>query len=197
MNFLFHLFLSGNDPDILTGNFMGDFVKGRLGEEYPPALRRGIMLHRRIDSFADDEPNFRQSRQRLATRYGHYRSVLIDLYYDHFLAAQWHEWSTEPLPRYLKNTRSIIEERLADLPERLQGLLPYIFDELLPSYREIGGIATALARLSRRARRPNPLAGGEEDLVRHYEELREDFRRFTPHAQEFAAGCIAEIITRG
>ena len=197
MNFLFHLFLSGSDPDILTGNFMGDFVKGRLGEEYPPAVRRGIMLHRRIDSFADDEPNFKQSRQRLAARYGHYRSVLIDLYYDHFLASQWHQWSTEPLSLYLKNTMGIIEERLADLPERLQGLIPYIFEELLPSYREIGGIAKALDRLSRRARRPNPLAGGEEDLVRHYEELSGDFRRFTPHAQKFAAGCIAEIIARG
>ncbi len=191
MNFLVHLYLSGCDPEILVGNFMGDFVKGRLEGDFPPRLTEGIMLHRRIDSYAQQHPLFLKSRQRLAPSYGLYRGVMVDLFYDHFLSVEWEEWGSVPLDDWLAQVRAIVAARSPLLPPRLQGLVPVIFEELLPSYREVEGIGRALERMSRRVRRPNPLAGGEEELITNYGGLRDDFRGFLPAVRKFVSGYLA------
>jgi acyl carrier protein phosphodiesterase len=170
---------------------MGDFVKGRVDSGHPHYFQHGVVLHRKIDSFAQQHPLFHRSRQRLADRYGLYRGAMVDLFYDHFLSVEWPSWSTEPLDVWLARSREIVETHLSQLPERLQPLVPVIFEELLPSYREIAGIGSALERMSRRIRRPNPLAGGERELVAHYEELRHDFRDFMPAAVTFTEKHLA------
>ena len=186
MNFLFHMFLSGNDPELLVGNFMGDFVKGVLGDSYPPRIRQGLLLHRKIDSFAQKEPSFQASRLRLPSGYGLYRGVLVDLFYDHFLAKEWAGWSDWQLEDYLVWARGIIESYRPVLSPQLQGFLPPIFDELLPSYSSISGIESALTRMSRRVKRPNPLAAGGKELAHHYEALHADFEGFMAAAQHFS-----------
>jgi len=191
MNFLCHMLLSGADEQVLVGNFMGDFVKGPLAERFPERIRLGVALHRRIDSFASRADLFQRSRLRIDPHYGLYRGVLIDLFYDHFLVTGWSEWSDESFDRYLARTKSIIDDQRAELPERMQPLVPIIFGELLPSYGEVSGIGKALERMSRRVIRANPLAGGEAELLRHYEDLQADFRGFMPLVQRFAEEFIA------
>ena len=193
MNYLCHLYLSGDDPDTLTGNFMGDFVKGPLDDASPSLLRRGIELHRRIDSFAQNQPQFTKSRLRLGKEFGLYRGILVDLFYDHFLAATWTDWSTEPLADYLHRTRRIVEGKRLYLPERLQELVPIIFEDLILSYLDVKGVSQALVRMSKRLKRPNPLADGGVELTRHYEGLHEDFLDFLPAAREFAAKFLNPI----
>jgi acyl carrier protein phosphodiesterase len=185
------MLLSGDDAQILTGNFMGDFVKGPLPGRFPERIRQGLALHRSIDTFASRAELFQRSRLRLDPLYGLYRGVLVDLFYDHFLVAEWSNWSDEPFELFLDRTRSSIENQRDEIPERLQQLLPIIFEELLPSYREVCGIGSALERMSRRVARANPLAGGEAELIRHYEALRMDFRGFMPLVQCFAADVVA------
>jgi acyl carrier protein phosphodiesterase len=192
MNFLLHMLLSGDDDQILVGNFMGDFVKGPLLDRFPERIRLGVTLHRRIDSFASRSELFTRSRLRIDPLYGLYRGVLVDLFYDHFLVAEWSHWSQEPFDRYLARTRAIIDDHRAELPERMQPLVPVIFEELLPSYGQVSGIGRALQRMSRRVTRANPLAGGEAELLRHYSDLQADFRGFMPLVWSFAAGFIAE-----
>lgn len=192
MNYLFHLYLSGDDPAILTGNFMGDFVKGRLTDSYPPSLRRGIELHRRIDSFAQNHPGFTRSRLRIAPEFGLYRGILVDLYYDHFLASGWDRFSPEPLPAYLGRVRGVVEGNRALLPERLQRLVPVIFEEMIPSYLSTDGVAQALERMSRRVSRANPLAQGGKELTRHYPALQEDFLGFLPEIRRYAASLLQD-----
>ena len=191
MNFLFHMLLSGMDDQILVGNFMGDFVKGPLEERFPPCIRQGIALHRSIDSFASRDDLFQQSRRRLDPHYGLYRGVLVDLFYDHFLLLEWQHWSDEPFEEYLARTRAAVEQQRAELPERLQKLVPIIFEELIPSYGTVTGIGSALERMSRRVVRENPLAGAETELVRHFDGLRDDFRNFMPKVQRFCRELIA------
>ena len=193
MNFLFHMLLSGADDQLLVGNFMGDFVKGRLDERFPFRIRQGVMLHRRIDSFAGRDEHFRQSRLRISADYGLYRAVLVDLFYDHFLAREWEQWSNQPFTRYLADSRIAVERHHRELPERMQPLIPVIFDELLPSYGEVNGIGSALERMSRRVTRPNPLAGGEAELVRHYDGLHEDFNAFIPGILKFTRQCVLDF----
>lgn len=191
MNLLFHMYLSGHDPELLVGNFMGDFVKGQIGNAYPPRIGLGLKLHRKIDSFAQSNSHFQASRLRLAPHYGLYRGVFVDLFYDHYLAKEWSTWTDTALPDYIASTRVIIEQYLAIMPERLQKFVPIVFDELLPSYTNISGIESALVRMSGRVRRPNPLAEGGAELTIHYKELKADFGRFIIEVQEFTSTVIA------
>jgi len=190
MNILFHMFLSGDNPELLIGNFMGDFVKGPLGDSYPPQIRQGLLLHRRIDSFAQKNADFQASRLRLPARYGLYRGVLVDLFYDHFLANEWDSWSDRPLVEYLVRVRRIIEEHQTLMSQQLQALIPVMFDELLPSYRSIVGIESALYRMSRRVKRANPLAEGGRELSLHYRELQADFGKFMITVNQFSRDFI-------
>jgi len=185
MNFLAHLFLSGEDPEILVGNLLGDFVKGRLDGHFPAGIERGIWLHRRIDSFAGGNPHFLRSKRRLDASFGHYRGVLVDLFYDHFLAVLWDEYAEAPLNTFLSGARRIVLDYEEILPERLARVAPVIFAELLPSYLEINGIERALQRMSVRIKRPNRLGEGGTALRRHYDGLCGDFREFMPELQGF------------
>jgi acyl carrier protein phosphodiesterase len=191
MNFLFHMLLSGNDDQLLVGNFMGDFVKGPLNERFLPRIRQGVALHRRIDSYADQHRFFRQSRQRLSRDYGLYRGVMVDIFYDYYLVNDWSKWCDEPFTDYLLRTRAVVEGQLNSLPAEMHRLVPIIFEELLPSYGTAGGIGNALSRLSRRINRPNPLDGGEKELLLHHDGLRSDFRSFIPEIFCFAGEIIA------
>lgn len=175
-----HLLLSGDDEQILVGNFMGDFVKGRLDDRLPARIRQGVKLHRRIDSFAAGDPDFRRSRQRIAPEFGLFRGVLVDIFYDHILAASWDEFASEPRDRFLLRARWATERHRCHLPAELQRLVPFIYAELLPSYGSLSGIAAALVRMSRRIGHPNPLLGAERELLRLRAELETDFRRFLP-----------------
>ncbi len=182
MNFLAHLHLSGDDPEILVGNLMGDFVKGRLAGRYPSGIERGIQLHRRIDSFAAANASFRCSKTRLDPSFGLYRGVLVDLFYDHFLALHWRDYSPVPFDVFVAAVYHVVAEYEEVLPERLRMVLPVIFTELIPSYLEIGGVEQALGRMAARLGRANPLGEGGGELVRHYDALYDDFCRFFPEA---------------
>lgn len=185
------MMLSGDEEQILVGNFMGDFVKGPLAGRFPDRIALGIHLHRKIDSFASQAESFQQSRRRLDPRYGLYRGVMIDLFYDHFLVNEWNNWSDESLGEYLARSKSVLVRHHNELPERLQKIVPIIFGELLPSYGDVSGIGSALERMSRRLTRPNPLAGGETELIRHFDDLRADFLGFMPLVRRFAVETLA------
>lgn len=178
MNHLMHLYLSDGTPQSLAGNLMGDFVKGRLEGRFPSAIRRGIVLHRRVDSLAQVSRHHAASRRRIDPFFGHYRGVLVDLFYDHFLALRWDRYSSIPLDRYLEETRRSIESCREFLPERLSSILAPLFDEWLPGYCTTEGIGRTLERMSGRLSRPNPLAAGIRELEAHYVSLGDDFGLF-------------------
>lgn len=192
MNILFHMFLSGADDELLAGNFMGDFVKGPLNDHYPSRIRQGLVLHRRIDSFAQRDESFQSSRRRISAEFGLFRGILVDLFYDHFLASEWEKWSRQSLTDYLVDSRRTLETFRHIMPEELQNFFPVIFDELLPSYHQTSGISAALERMSRRVRRPNPLAGGGRELTRLYRPLHSDFTTFMISVQRFVAVQVRE-----
>ena len=196
MNFLAHLHLSGDDPDILTGNMMGDFVKGRLDGRFPPRVTLGLELHRRIDSFAGRHQVFQTSRRRIELRFGLYRGVLVDLFYDHFLAVHWHLYSAEPLAEFIARSEALVRSRAAHLPERLERVVPAIFGEWIPSYAEPEGIGRVLGRMAARVGRPNPLADGVGELLHCYDRLRDDFSQFYPDIIAFAKNFVGEVDRR-
>ena len=180
MNFLTHLFLSNGAPEVLVGNLMGDFVKGRLDGRFPTGIRQGILLHREIDSFTGKNWHFLRSKRRLDQSFGHYRGVLVDLFYDHFLAAHWEDYADVPLSVFISDAWRVLSEHRQYLPDKLQRIMPFMFRDWLPSYSHIDGIAAVLQRISLRLKRANRLGEGAEELSRHYEELYGDFLKFIP-----------------
>lgn len=181
MNHLMHLYLSGNDPEILVGNLMGDFVKGRLDDRFPPGIRRGLEIHRRIDSFAAGNEHFLRSKRCIDPYYGHFRAVLVDIFYDHFLASNWDDFSPLSLEEFLGSSHRILSRFEDQLPPRLQELVPRMFSRhWLIAYREPAGIEKALLKMSERLARQNSLAEGFGELLKKRDLLQRDFRAFLP-----------------
>ncbi len=190
MNFLTHLFLSNGDPELLVGNLMGDFVKGRLDGRFPSGVQRGILLHREIDSFTGQNGHFLRSKRRLDQSFGHYRGVLVDLFYDHFLAAHWEDYADVPLSVFISEAWRVLGEHKQFLPDKLQRIMPFMFRDWMPSYSDIAGIEAVLQRMSLRLKRSNRLGEGAEALRKNYGELHGDFRNFLPELIAFSASKV-------
>jgi acyl carrier protein phosphodiesterase len=191
MNFLGHVFLSGNDPDLLFGNYIGDFVKGSQHDELPDAIRKGVLLHREIDAFTDRHPVVGESKDRLREKYRHYAGVIVDLYYDHFLASLWQDYHRLHLKPFTEDVYRLIEARRALLPSRAQRTFRYMSqDNWMYHYREIEGIEQALYGMSRRTRFNSRMDEAGTELRRHYAFFKNDFQTFFPDVQSFAAGWI-------
>ncbi|HUP63253.1 MAG TPA: ACP phosphodiesterase [Thermoanaerobaculia bacterium] len=172
MNHLAHLVLADPTTDSLIGNLSGDFVKGPLGDRFPPAIRDGIMQHRRIDAFTDSHPAAAAFRRVLAAEHGHYARVIADMFFDHFLAAGFERYAGEPLERFLARTFAALDPHADAFPGRLRAIYPRMRDEgWLVSYREIDGIRFALSRMSWRFSRRPELASATHFLVDAREEL--------------------------
>jgi acyl carrier protein phosphodiesterase len=168
MNFLGHLVLSGDDPLVITGNFMADAVKGRDLSRFSEGLQKGIRLHRAIDSFTDTHPITLLGRERLRTHCRKYAGVALDLFYDHCIASVWYEHSSEPLPSFAQRMYTLLGSHAHLMPERTQHMLPYMVkNDWLSSYRDVSGIARALSGLARRVPSGELLIGAEVVLAEH------------------------------
>ncbi len=188
MNYLAHLYLSSQSDAALVGALLGDFVKVDHHSRYPAPVARAIILHRSIDSFTDAHPLHRASRRRLDPRFRHTRGLLVDLFYDHFLARDWDRWANQPLAIFTKGVYAALQAVDHPLPPRLERMLPYmVADNWLASYRELENVGRALAGLSRRLQVPNHLNEGLEELTANYTGLESDFLAFWPELTGFVA----------
>lgn len=196
MNFLAHALLAGDVPALVVGGVAGDWVKGPLPCGLPADLARGVALHRAIDAFAETHPAFCTSRARVSAGRRRYAGVLVDIFYDHLLARNWTRYGmaqgAAPLSEYCAGVYRQLAARRAELPEASHHALELMArEDWLQSYAGLEGIADVLARMSRRVRRPNPLAGGEAEFVAAVEGFERDFRVWLPDAQRFVAGWLA------
>lgn len=181
MNYLGHLFLSGDDPLVIVGNFMGDAIKGRDLSRFPPRLEAGIRLHRAIDSFTDGHPAQRAGRERVRSHAGRYSGVVMDLFYDHLLARDWQRWHPEPLAAYTQRMYALVQDHEALLPERTSRMLRYMAaGDWLSSYATLEGIGSAIHGLSTRVPQGAVMAGAERVLAEHLEDYRREFDIFLP-----------------
>ena len=193
MNYLAHLLLAEQNPHGWLGALMGDFVKGAIDPALPDGIRRGIILHRRIDTFTDAHPVHRASRNRIVGARRRYAGVIVDLCYDHFLAIGWTRHAALPLDEFTARVYAAFARHRALLPPRLARIAPRMTaQDWLGSYRNLGSIGVALDGIATRSPRAAPLAGAIEDVRRRYPELGEDFDAFFPDLVEHASALKAE-----
>ena len=184
MNYLVHLYLSDPEPLCRLGNLTGDFVKGPLDASWHPELARGLQQHRQVDSFAQNSPDFRHSKRRLAARFGHYRGILVDVYYDHLLARNWDQFADRPLEVFARQVYRSIEDHRHLLPADFRRVAPrMIKHDWLVAYRDPAAVGRALERLEQRLSRPAPLASGLGELLRNDAGLEADCEAFIKSAR--------------
>jgi acyl carrier protein phosphodiesterase len=191
MNYLAHAFLSRATPELLTGGMLGDFVKGRIDDRYSAGVCAGIALHRAIDRYTDDHPVVQASRAHVAPERRRFAGILVDVFYDHFLALHWQRYSAVPLHRFTREVYAVLWPQRRTFPTRLQHMLPWMrAEDWLGGYAEVGAINTALRGIARRfrfAERARPLAEGVEDLLVHYDAFERQFHEFFPQLERYAA----------
>ena len=177
MNYLAHIFLSGNHPKIMIGNFVADSIKGKKYLSYPPEIQKGILLHRQIDTTTDAHPSFRKSTKRLHEKYGHYSGIIVDIFYDHFLAKNWTDYSDIPLEDYIQSFYKLLRDNFEVLPANIQKMAPIMMEgNWLLIYAELEGIDRVLYGMNRRTKLRSGMDKAGEDLRMYYKEFEADFR---------------------
>lgn len=190
VNFLAHLYLAPATSFAWAGSILGDFVRRGELHRLAPEERQAVELHWAVDAFTDSHPVVQRSRRRLAPPYRRYAPVLLDLFYDHFLAAGWSGWSSEPLQRFTGRVYAGLRDRAPDHPAIAGMIEAMVSRDWLCSYADEAGIALALTRMERRLRRPFPLGEGAAELGRLKSELRSDFEEFFPELQREVARAM-------
>jgi acyl carrier protein phosphodiesterase len=181
MNFLAHLYLSGDDEEIIVGNFIADHVKGKKFQNYSPGIQDGILLHRSIDSYTDAHPIFIKSKDRLATKYRKYAGVITDMFYDHFLSAEWSLYHPETIDAFTRRMYAILLKKFRILPPRTKRMLPFMAkDNWLKGYGSLEGIDMALKGMDRRTPFNSGMGEAVSDLRMDYDLFRDEFHRFFP-----------------
>ncbi len=184
MNYLVHLYLADPEPLCRLGNLVGDFVKGPLDDSWAKPLRRGLRQHRQVDVFAQGSAAFRRSRERLDPAFGLCRGILVDVFYDHFLARNWQRHSRIYLADFAAGVYRDVETHLLLLPPGFQAVAPrMIANDWLASYRRPEAVGRALERLGQRLRRPRNLEAGLAEMLRHDAALEADCEEFLAAAR--------------
>ena len=187
MNYLAHAYLSFGDPDILAGNMISDFVKGKKKFEYSARIQMGITLHRKIDEYTDSHPATRQAKELLKKTAGPYAGAFVDIVYDHFLANDPYEFEEGALANFAQNIYLLLEPFQKEFPEKSQRFFHYMrMQNWLFNYRSTEGIHNSFRGLCHRAKYINDADPVFEAFLIHYEELKMAYEFFFPHVKTFA-----------
>jgi acyl carrier protein phosphodiesterase len=179
MNFLAHIYLSGNDDFLKIGNFIADSIRGNKYLNYPEEIQKGIILHRHIDTFTDSHPIVKISKKRLHKNYGHYSGVIIDIFYDHFLAKNWKDYSETPLHTYVSQFYDLLNDEFDILPTKVRNMYPYMVqDNWLNSYATIEGITKVLEGMNRRTKNKSQMNLAVNELQEFYSDFEREFTEF-------------------
>jgi len=189
MNFLAHFSLSCEDPALLTGNFMADFIQNRTVKTLPKKVQEGVVLHRKIDSFMDTHPLVRQGSRRLHAKHHKYAPVVMDIFYDYFLYQHWEKFHEVDFQAFAKHCYEMLLDNLHVMPSALQAqTADMVHHNWLQTYTTKEGLRSTFRRLQKRTSKPRHLDGAVESLERDYKLLDAEFLQFFPQIIEFV-GC--------
>lgn len=191
MNFLAHAYLSFHDPELLTGNMMADFVRGRQILSFGPGIRQGIRLHRDIDTFTDHHAETRKAAGYLREACGRYSGVFVDVIYDHFLALDPRFFNPATLAAFSRETYRTLAGYEPVFPPRFARVFHYMrSQDWLTGYGETEKVGFAFQGIYRRAAYLPESDGALRALERHYDALRTCAYAFLPDVIGFTRGRL-------
>lgn len=192
MNFLAHIYLSGDNDLMKIGNFMADGIHGKNFDAFPEDVRKGIILHREIDTFTDFHPVFRISKHRLHEKYGHYSGVIVDIIYDHFLAKNWKQYSDENLEDFTEDFYQALRDNKTILTEKTKGMMPYMIgNNWLASYATVEGISKILFQMDHRTQYQSKMQYSVNELKAFYADFESEFTLFFAELRVFVNERLA------
>lgn len=195
MNFLAHIYLSGENELIKIGNFMADGIRGSHYLEFPTAIQQGVLLHRTIDSFTDAHPTYRKSKHRLHERYGHYSGVIMDIVYDHFLAKNWAKYHDKSLEQYAETFYQSLINNYDLLTDKVKKMMPYMIKRnWLVSYATLGGLEMILFQMDYRTHHRAHMQNAIDELEEFYDDFEEEFTLFFEELREVCDLRLKEIL---
>ncbi|MFW5886693.1 MAG: ACP phosphodiesterase [Bacteroidota bacterium] len=181
MNFLAHIYLSGDSDQVKVGNFIGDFVKGNHYKNFPPLVSKGIIMHRRIDAYTDTNTIVKSSAVPFREKYGRYAGIVIDILYDHFLTRSWHHHSLLPVNEYVEHFHHALDANQHLLPEAIKMFIHrFISFNWLLSYNDLSGIERVLKGMSKRTSLPGETKFAMDVIEKNYTSLENHFNQFFP-----------------
>jgi len=188
MNYLAHIFLANQSDDAMVGALLGDFVKADFAGKFTPEIEQEIRIHRKVDGYTDSHPVVLAAKQEFDASRRRYAGILLDMFYDHVLIANWSSYSDQPVEELIARFYQALLQRRSMLPERLVRMLPYMVEhDWLGSYRDFAGVEIAVNRVSQRlSRNGNLLRDGIQDLRDHYASLSAGFHVFFPQLIRFS-----------
>jgi len=187
MNFLAHIYLSFGDDEITIGNFIADSIRGNKYKHLPGRIQKGILLHREIDTYTDSHPIAKISSKRLHNNYSHYSRVIVDIFYDHFLAKNWKQYSDTPLELYVDNFYDLLKDNITILPDNTKRMIPYmISDNWLLNYAKMDGISRVLSGMNRRTNNKSKMNYAILDLEKDYDAFEGEFTSFFKELEAFS-----------
>ena len=193
MNYLAHFYLSGNDTGLLLGNFIADSVKGKKYQQFPAEIQRGVLMHRFIDHYTDNHPIVEETKKRLRPEYHHYAPVIADVFYDHFLAADWRSHFHVTIEIYAKAVYKLLDDNIRLIPDRSRFTLKFMKqDDWLSSYASLEGIHEVLVGMSRRTPFESGMERASWSLGRDYSQYKKEFDAFFPELKAACERFIAE-----
>jgi acyl carrier protein phosphodiesterase len=194
MNFLAHAYLSFNHPEILVGNMISDFVKGKAKFTYPEPIQQGIMLHRAIDSFTDTHEATAKAKTFFRPDYRLYSGAIVDILYDHFLANDTQIFTEETLKIFTADVYQTLEQDTLHLPQNFIFLLPYMkTEDWLYHYRFKEGIFKSLRGLIRRSAFLSDYQTAMDLFQQHYTALADCYTVFFEDVKTFSQKKIAQL----
>jgi len=178
----------------MIGNFIADHIRGNHFTHFDAEIQEGIFLHRQIDTFTDAHKVVRKSKRRLHPRYRHYDGIIIDIFYDHFLAKNWDKYSAIPLQIYVQGVYDLLEKNTEILPKKTKELLPYMIQyNWLYNYQFLSGMEDVLKGMNRRTKGKSQMDLAITDLNELYKELEEDFTIFFEDLRTFSSDRLFQI----
>jgi len=195
MNYLAHIYLSGNNIELMIGNFIADAVKGRALERYSIDIQKGIKLHHSIDHFTDTHDIVKKSKKRLWGKYRHYNAVIVDIFYDHFLAKNWKNHHPLKLEEFTNNSYNTFTDNLHVFPDKMQLFYNHMVkNNWLYNYQFVEGIKMVMGGMAKRTTFKSGMENSTEDLLKYYDEFEYEFESFFPLLKQYTDSEIAVLL---
>ncbi len=197
MNYLAHIYLSGDSDEIKLGNFIGDYVKGNKYKDYPEMVAYGIRMHRSIDSFTDQHSDVKEFNKILKPGFGRHAGIVSDIFFDHFLASNFPEYSVYSLRQFSKQAHTVFLSNFMLLPFRVKQFLPFLIrHKRLESYAQRETMFHVLEIMSRRTSLPANSLWAAQILDIEYDQFEALFRSFFAELIEFVESEFTVEISR-
>lgn len=179
MNFLGHSYFKGSSPLFLVGNVCGDFYKGLPKKlDLPAEMIEGVKFHRRLDIVTDSTSAVAKAKLQLS-KYGRYSGIILDIFYDHFLAVNWKKLHDLPLEIYSKEVYIAITDSYQYIPLKSRKAVDHMIGEdWFISYRDLDFLYKTLKRVSNRISKENNIEDSIYDLKNNYDFFQKNFFEF-------------------